>query len=243
MENKNESFEKILYEDRNLYVYSNIGNKDNLQMFLVQDGQMFQELENNIIKRFSSNLEDLLVVFIESKNRLREYSPWFSRSLLDDIGYFEGGGDEYLEFILKRVKPFIQRRYNIRIDGSNTFLCGASLGGLISTYGMLEYNRELGGGVFVSPSYWYEGFLDYVGRSQLDFSRFKIYLDVGDVEGRGKITQNKDMAEVVIEMKHIFLDKGICQEKFEFVLQEGMGHNDSFFIDRIYRGIETLKNM
>ncbi len=234
--------EEISFDNRKLYVYLKVRDRNNIRMFLIQDGQMFRDVENNIIEKIRARLDNIVLVLVESKDRNSEYSPWFSKSSSRKIPYFSGGGDAYLRLLMGQIKPFIQRRYNIRVKGEDTFLCGASLGGLIASYGLLKYPRELGGGIFVSPSYWYEGFLDYLGDSRIDFSRFKIYLDVGDREGRGRITRNMDMKEVVSLGYRIFIKRGLCEDRIKFLVQEEMVHNESFFIDRIYDGISYIMN-
>jgi enterochelin esterase-like enzyme len=53
--------------------------------------------------------------------------------------------DNYLKFIVKELKPFIDSHYSTIKDASNTFLIGSSMGGLISLYALCEYPAIFGG--------------------------------------------------------------------------------------------------
>ncbi|MCK7529650.1 MAG: alpha/beta hydrolase-fold protein [Marinilabiliales bacterium] len=54
-------------------------------------------------------------------------------------------GDSYLRFIVNELKPHIDSIYSTYSDRENTFIMGASMGGLISAYAMCEYPGVFGG--------------------------------------------------------------------------------------------------
>lgn len=58
--------------------------------------------------------------------------------------------DNYLKFIVKELKPFIDSHYSTLKDASNTFLIGSSMGGLISLYALCEYPAIFGGAACLS---------------------------------------------------------------------------------------------
>ena len=53
--------------------------------------------------------------------------------------------DNYLKFIVKELKPFIDKKYATLKDKANTFIAGSSMGGLISMYAVCEYPGVFGG--------------------------------------------------------------------------------------------------
>ena len=53
--------------------------------------------------------------------------------------------DNYLQFIVSELKPYIDSHFSTSINRENTFLMGASMGGLISLYGVCEYPDIFGG--------------------------------------------------------------------------------------------------
>ena len=58
--------------------------------------------------------------------------------------------DAYLRFIVRDLKPMIDRRYRTDARASATFLIGSSMGGLISLYGVTEFPRVFGGAAGLS---------------------------------------------------------------------------------------------
>lgn len=93
----------------------------------------------------------VIVVAIDNgeKYRLNEYSPWVNAR------YGGGQGDAYVDFLVKSLKPYIDRHYRTRPDRSNTGVAGSSMGGLISLYAALKYPAVFGRvGVF-SPALWF----------------------------------------------------------------------------------------
>ena len=54
-------------------------------------------------------------------------------------------GDEYLRFVVREVKPFIDSTYSTLTDRENTVIMGSSMGGLISLYAICEYPETFGG--------------------------------------------------------------------------------------------------
>lgn len=53
--------------------------------------------------------------------------------------------DAYLRFIVEELKPFIDTQYATITTPENTFVAGASMGGLISWYAVAEYPDVFGG--------------------------------------------------------------------------------------------------
>lgn len=91
-----------------------------------------------------------IVVGIDNggNKRMNEYNPF------DNERFGKGEGKEYLEFLVKDLKPYIDKNYRTLADKKNTMIAGSSMGGLISFYAGLYYPGIFGKlGVF-SPSFW-----------------------------------------------------------------------------------------
>ena len=65
-----------------------------------------------------------------------------------------GEGRKYVDFLVKTLKPFIDKKYRTLKDSKNTFTAGSSMGGLISMYAVLEYPKIFGGAGVFSPAFW-----------------------------------------------------------------------------------------
>ncbi len=232
-------YESLDMEDRKIYVYNDIKD-DQALLFIINDGDMIKNIENNIFQKLAENVENIMVVFVDSPDRFKEYTPWKHKSTVNNVDFYEGGGDQYLAYILKDILDVLEKTYGIGFRSSNIFLGGSSLGGLIASYGLFQYPDSLGGGIFVSSSYWFDGFLDYLDQRSIDLSDKKVYMDVGDLERPGRTTMGKDVVGETKKVVDVFLAKGLKEENLSFILQENMGHNQSFFIDRIYDAIIWL---
>jgi len=61
--------------------------------------------------------------------------------------------DNYLQFLVKELKPVIDERYSTTTDADHTFIGGSSMGGLISIYAICEYPGVFGGAACLS-THW-----------------------------------------------------------------------------------------
>ncbi len=61
--------------------------------------------------------------------------------------------DNYLKFIVKELKPYIDNKYSTLSDVKNTFIAGSSMGGLISMYALCEYPEVFKGAACLS-THW-----------------------------------------------------------------------------------------
>ncbi len=61
--------------------------------------------------------------------------------------------DNYLKFLVKELKPYIDSNFSTLKDQQNTFIAGSSMGGLISMYAICEYPGVFGGAACLS-THW-----------------------------------------------------------------------------------------
>tara|TARA_E500000331_G_scaffold356262_1_gene414024 strand:+ start:983 stop:1933 length:951 start_codon:yes stop_codon:yes gene_type:complete len=64
--------------------------------------------------------------------------------------------DNYLKFLTKELKPFVDKNFRTLTDRDNTFVMGSSMGGLISAYAISEYPDIFGGAACLSTD-WSHG--------------------------------------------------------------------------------------
>lgn len=114
---------------------------------------------------------DTLIVAIPNAGKYR-YSEYFPKKYLAGVPPNERAdylrraqhgkalSDAYLRFIVKELKPAIDKRFSTRTDAASTFLMGSSMGGMISVYALCEYPQVFGGAAALSthwvgkPSVW-----------------------------------------------------------------------------------------
>jgi len=81
--------------------------------------------------------------------RLDEYSPWVNPQ------YGGGQGDEYIEFIVNTLKPYIDTNYRTLPGRQTTGIAGSSMGGLISMYALAERQDVFSKAGIFSPAFWF----------------------------------------------------------------------------------------
>ena len=103
---------------------------------------------------------------------------------------FQPQSNKYLQFLVKELKPYIDKNYSTLSDRKNTMIAGSSMGGLISLYAICEYPHVFGGAACLS-THWIgsfttvnnpvpESFFSYMQQSLPSPKQHKIYFDYGD---------------------------------------------------------------
>ncbi len=125
-------------------------------------------------------------------------------------------GDNYLKFIVSELKPFVDKTFASKTDRANTFVGGASMGGLISLYALCEYPEVFGGAIcmsthspmtrseklaMVAESDLASKFRDYLSENLPNPETHRIYMDYGDqtLDVYYKFFQDK-IDEVIIKI-------------------------------------------
>ncbi len=168
------------------------------------------------------NAKNCIVVAVDNggNKRLNEYCPYdFS---LTGIGAFsasnKGEGNEYIDFLVKTLKPYIDKNYRTAKDKANTAIAGSSMGGLISLYAVLKYPKVFGAvGVF-SPAFWVgpKIFDDILIKGKK--VRSKIYFYAGKLEGEMMVP---DMLKAYESMSKV------SKSKMQAVIRDDGKHTEA----------------
>lgn len=124
-------------------------------------------------------LSPLIIVAIENTpGRLNEYT------CVADVDRGGGRGDAYLAFLVKTVKPFVDRTYRTRPEREHTGIAGSSLGGLISLYAAVRHPDVFGRIGVISPAVFWAGGAAVADVRAAHVQRpLRIWLDIGTAEG------------------------------------------------------------
>ncbi|MFN2438467.1 MAG: alpha/beta hydrolase-fold protein [Chitinophagaceae bacterium] len=95
-------------------------------------------------------IDETIVVAVDNggNKRINEYSPY------DMERFGKGEGNQYVDFLVKTLMPYINKNYRTKKCGKNSYVTGSSMGGLISLYAMLKYPKEFDGAGIFSPAFW-----------------------------------------------------------------------------------------
>ena len=186
--------------------------------------------EWNVDEKLDSLQAQVIVVGIEHGNdkRMEELTPFKNEK------YGGGKADNYIDFIVKTLKPKIDSTYRTKSDVKNTLIMGSSLGGLVSFYATLKYPKVFGKAGVFSPSFWFSNEIYNYTQSQNKI-RSKIYFMCGDNESADMVTDLNKM-EKLINSKRCY-----CLNLNEKRIVKGGQHNEKLWRDGFVQAIEWLK--
>jgi enterochelin esterase-like enzyme len=207
---KHEGFSsRFLPGERTLSVYVPSGYDEDegrsYPLLILQDGQNLFDPETAFVRGRTwrvaeqadaaieaGEVEPLVIVGVANagERRLAEYTPTRDWKL--------GGGEAraYGEMLMREVLPFLQSHYRLAVGAAHTGLGGSSLGGLVSLWLGLQHPRTFGKLAVLSPSVWWNQryILRFVDETAPELShRPRIWLDVGDKEGRRTLTDAEQL--------------------------------------------------
>ncbi len=173
---------------------------------------------------------DVIVIGIEHGNekRLEELTPFKNEK------YGGGKADDYLEFIVNTLKPYVDKTYRTKVKAKNTTIFGSSLGGLTSFYAVVKYPKVFGKAGVFSPSFWYAtAIYDYVENAKKIKS--KIYFLCGDKESDEMVPDLNKM-EKLMETK-----PGHCAKLIEKVVVKDGEHSEKLWREGFEKAYLWLK--
>lgn len=162
----------------------------------------------------TSKTRKCIVVAIDhgGDKRLNEYSPY------DMQLYGKGEGKLYTEFLTKKLKKYIDKKFRTLKNRDNTFIAGSSMGGLISMYAILRYPKVFGGAGIFSPAFWVApGIFDEI-RSKGNKVNGRIFFYAGKKEGE---------TMVPLMMKAFGELAAVSNAKLETVIRDEGKHNEA----------------
>ena len=125
-----------------------------------------------------SNNSCIVVGIDNGPKRLNEYNPY------DNEKFGKGEGKEYVDFLVKTLKPFIDRNYRTKTGKENTLIAGSSMGGLISYYAALTQPEVFGKAGIFSPSFWIAPQILALTDSLSNKLNGKLFFYIGRLEGQ-----------------------------------------------------------
>jgi len=144
--------------------------------------------------------------------RITEYDPYDSK-------YGKGKGSDYVDFIAKTLKPYIDSHYHTKTDAKHTTIAGSSMGGLISIYAILKYPGVFGNAGIFSPAFWIAPEIYQFAKQQPVSGKSRFYFVCGDAESDSMVNDMNKMADII----HL---KGLNIKNTPVVIIKGASHNE-----------------
>ncbi len=160
------------------------------------------------------------------------------------ISLKEINSDNYLKFIVKELKPFIDKNYSVYTDAKHTAIMGSSMGGLISMYAICEYPKTFGSAACLS-THWIgvkdfeknpipESFFRYMMKKLPNPKNHKIYFDYGTE------TIDAGYIKYAYRVDEVLQKKGYTTENYKNLKFEGENHSEASWQKRINIPIEFM---
>jgi len=179
----------------------------------------------------AGRIEPLIVVAVANTDARRdEYTPTSVESKRPDGSVSKGGGKAnlYGRFLIKELKPFIDRTYRTRGNAASTAVGGSSLGGLVSVWLALEHPSVFGNVLAVSPTAWWDDFVILKKIAALPrMAPVRVWVCIGTLEGENAVSGARRLRDALAA-------KGWKRgTDFEYVEQEGGKHDEVSWGSRV----------
>ncbi|MCX7042237.1 MAG: alpha/beta hydrolase-fold protein [Gammaproteobacteria bacterium] len=165
---------------------------------------------------------ELIVVGIDhgDDKRISELRPWAHPR------FGKAEGDQFLDFVVGTVKPFVDRNYRTHMGRKDTGIAGSSLGGLMAHYAVLRHPDVFGRVAIFSPAYWIADEIYPATEAGRLKRGTRIYLVAGDKEGQDEAGQAKNV-DKVRKMESLLQDAQGRRIELKTVIRPGAGHGEA----------------
>ena len=184
------------------------------------------ETADSLIKQGKIN-EMIIVGIYKTRDRMKEYNTGDT-------------GNSYMKFVVKVLKPFIDKTYRTLPNRENTATMGSSAGGLVSFMLVWEYNGVFSKAACISPAFFI-GNIDYITpvlKSKKKSRDIKIYIDCGG-EGLDSLLLG-GAKKMLSALKKSGYKKG---KDYTWFFEKTGEHNEQNWARRIWRPLEFFYNI
>jgi Putative esterase len=154
--------------------------------------------------------------------------------------------NNYLQFVVQKLKPYIDKKYSTKKDAKYTYVAGSSMGALLSMYAVCEYPKIFGGAICMS-THWlggkptnantskgmFDAFYFYLLTKKSSIRNCKIYFD------HGTKTLDSFYTPYQKQIDQLFIAKK-NQKKYLSKIFIGDEHNEISWANRIYYPLEWI---
>lgn len=206
-----------------LYAHDGQNLFDTRTAFLNREWQLDETIERKIK---DGTLPEIIVIGVwNTPARMEEYTPGSS-------------GDRYLDFLIKELKPVIDRKFRTLKDRKHTAILGSSMGGLISTWAALRHPEVFGQSASLSADLLSRGEAIRQLLQAQPKRPVRMYLDFGTQEvGENSFKYLRALYELEPTLEKAGYRWG---KDYLTYVDAGGQHNETSWALRVWRPLEFL---
>jgi len=172
----------------------------------------------------NNGMEKIIIVGINnSKDRSTELDPTLKQ------------GQQYMDFVINIIKPFIDSNYRTKPKAEYTAVGGSSMGGIMSFAMVWQYPQIFSKAIVMSPALKIDH-IDYVSvvqNSNKPSTPVYFYIDNGGIGLEQKLQPGIDEMLQVLTKQHKF-------EQFTWVQDVDGRHSEAYWAKRLPQAFEIL---
>ncbi len=180
--------------------------------------------------------ENFILVSISNLDWNNDMSPWFALKLNEHGKDFLGKADEYIEVLLNKIIPSVEKylKDDLKISVKYYGIAGYSLAGLFAVYS--GYKTEMFKRIAsASGSFWFPKFIDFVKENKISSNVEKIYFSLGNKESKVRNEVMKTVENNTKEIEKIYSSYGI-----KTIYEENQGNHFKDGTLRMAKGIKWI---
>lgn len=178
-------------------------------------------VDETLNKLYEETGKSAIVIGIDNggETRLAEYSPWNNEKYKTT-----GEGDLYVDFLIKTLKPYIDKNYRTQKQASKTVIMGSSMGGLISLYAAVKYPHIFGKAGIFSPAFWFvsKDLKTYLHKNRNNLRNSKFYFVAGKNE-------DETMTSEIESIDNLLLRKSVPEKNIAVKIDEDGTHSETYW--------------
>lgn len=177
-------------------------------------------IDKSMAKLASQGFGDVIIIAVDhgEEERINEYLPYYHPRFGD------GKGKYYIQFMIERLIPYINKNYRTLTDFHHTGIGGSSMGGLISLHAGLMNPGIFGKMMIFSPSLWISQTVFKKTATFSPLKESKIYLYAGGKEGVEHLPNAKKLGSIITEK----MVKGNNVD-FHFSINDNGNHSEIYW--------------
>ena len=188
-------------------------------------------IDKSMAKLSEEGMGDLIIIAVDhgEKERISEYLPYYHPR------FGEGKGNFYIQFVIEKLIPYVNRTFRTLTDFENTGIGGSSMGGLISLHAGLQNPGVFGKLMIFSPSLWISNTIFKHTKSFKPLEESKIYLYAGGKESIEHLPNAQRLGGIIKEkmVKGHHID-------FHFSINDDGSHSEVYWREEFPKAVKWL---